>query len=140
MKYQIRALGYDPESDELDLLINADSPQPAEAISLDHGIYVRRDFKSHAIVGAFIRGYKNFARQVAQAQEIPREIAQREKLADVFQAILDWQREVGILSSDLAAHLSEWPPEEKFPSLGERRGLRIRSDALGVCVAFLFGN
>ncbi|MBI3740408.1 MAG: hypothetical protein HY257_01460 [Chloroflexi bacterium] len=97
MKYQIRALGYDPESDELDLLINSDKPHDAEAVPLDAGIYVR-----------------NFARQVAEAQEISREIAQHEKLAEVFQAILDWQREVGMLSSDLAAHLGEWPPEEKF--------------------------
>lgn len=114
MKYQIRSIGYDPESDELDLLVNADAPHPAEAVAVDAGVYIRRDFKNSQIVGAFIRGYRQFARQIAEGKPIPSELAEREGLMDVLNAIVAWQREVGALSHELAAHLGAWPPQDKF--------------------------
>lgn len=114
MKYQIHSLGYDSESDELDLLINADSPRAAEAVPVDAGVYIRRDFKNSQVVGAFIRGYQQFARQVAEGKPMPGELAEREDLGDVFRAIVAWQREVGVLSHELAAHLGAWPPQDKL--------------------------
>jgi hypothetical protein len=114
MNYQIRSLGYDSESDELDLLINADSPLAAEAVPLDAGVYIRRDFKNGQVVGAFIRGYQRFACQVAEGKPMPSELAEREGLGEIFRAIVAWQREVGALSHELAAHLGVWPPQDKF--------------------------
>ena len=114
MNYQIRSLGYDMESDELDLLINAASPRAAESVSLDAGVFIRRDFGNGDIVGAFIRGYQQFARQVAENQPISNELAAREGLGEVFEAIVRWQREVGALSHELAAHLGAWPPQDQF--------------------------
>ena len=114
MNYQIRSLGYDPESDELDLLINVASPRAAESVPLDAGVYIRRDFNNGEIVGAFIRGYQQFARQIAENSPISGEIAAREGLGEVFEAIVNWQRELGVLSHDLAAHLGAWPPQDQF--------------------------
>lgn len=114
MKYRIRSLGYDSESDELDLLINADTPQEAEAIPLDAGVYVRRDFQTGQIVGAFIRGYQQFARRVAEGKPIPTTIAEQKGLGEVFRAIIEWQRQVGTLSHELAAHLGTWPPQDQL--------------------------
>jgi hypothetical protein len=114
MKYRIRSLGYDVESDELDLLINVDNPREAEAIALDAGVYVRRDFKTGQIVGAFIRGYQQFARQVAEGKPIPTTMAEQTGLSDVFQAIVAWQLQVGILSHELAAHLGTWLPQDQL--------------------------
>lgn len=114
MKYQIRSLGYDPETDELDLLINADAPQPAEAISLENGIYIRRAFKNGAIVGAFIRGYEQFAREVSAKRVVSSERVKQQGLEEPFNAIVEWQREVGALSHQLAEHLDAWPPQDSF--------------------------
>lgn len=114
MNYHIRSLGYDPESDELDLLINADHPHAAESIAVDHGVYIRRELTSGAVVGAFIRGYRQFARAVAVGQPLDGELAQQASLAEVFHAIVVWQREIGALSYDLAAHLGAWPPQDKL--------------------------
>jgi hypothetical protein len=114
MKYQIRSLGYDPESDELDLLINADAPRAAEAVPVDVGVYIRRDFKDNRIVGAFIRGYRQFAVRIAEGNPVPNELAEKEGLSDALDAIVAWQREVGALSHELAAHLGAWPPQEKL--------------------------
>ncbi|MCX7840638.1 MAG: hypothetical protein N2559_14480 [Anaerolineae bacterium] len=114
MKYHIRSLGYDAESDELDLLINADSPREAEAVALDAGVYVRRDFQTGQVVGAFIRGYQQFARRVAEGKPIPTPIAEQKGLGDVFQAIVEWQHQVGVLSHELAAHLGTWPPQDQL--------------------------
>ena len=61
---KIQALGYDSEADELDLLIDTDVPQPAEAIPLDAGVYIRRDPESGRVVGAFVRGYTSFLQTV----------------------------------------------------------------------------
>jgi hypothetical protein len=114
MNYHICSLGYDAESDELDLLINVSSPRAAEAIALDGGVYIRRDFKSGQVVGAFIRGYRQFARQVAEGRPISSPLAEQNNLADVFHAIVEWQRQVGTLSHELAAHLGMWPPQDKL--------------------------
>jgi len=114
MKFQIRSIGYDPESDELDLLIDADSPRAAEAVPVDAGVYIRRDFSNGQVVGAFIRGYREFARLIAENKNIPDPLAEREGLSEVFRAIVIWQREVGVLSHELAAHLGAWPPQDKF--------------------------
>lgn len=114
MIYQIRSLEYDPESDELDLLINAASPRAAESVPLDAGVYIRRDFGTGEIVGAFVRGYQRFARQVAENQPVSNELAAREGLGEVFEAIVKWQREVGALSHELAAHLGARPPQDQL--------------------------
>src|SRR5438477_1582874 len=89
---KIQALGYDPEADELDLLIDADEPQPAEAVPLDAGVYIRRNPESGRVVGAFIRGYADFLRAMLAEQEIPAVEAVRAGLEKEFSAILEWQR------------------------------------------------
>jgi hypothetical protein len=102
---KIQALGYDPESDELDLLIDADAPQPAEAVPLDAGVYIRRDPESGQVVGAFIRGYTSFLRSVFAEQEISSTEASKAGLDKEFAAIVDWQRKALRLSHDLLAHI-----------------------------------
>ena len=102
---KIQALGYDPEADELDLLINTEAPQPAEAVPLDAGVYIRRDPESGRVVGAVIRGYANFLRVLLAEQEIPAVEAVHAGLEKEFHAILDWQRQALRLSRDLLTHL-----------------------------------
>ncbi len=102
---KIQALGYDPESDELDLLIDADAPQSAEAVPVDAGVYIRRDPESGRVVGAFIRGYTPFLRSVLADQEISSTEAIKTGLDKEFAAIVDWQRKALRLSHDLLAHL-----------------------------------
>ena len=114
MNYQIRFLDYDLETDELDLLINSDQPQAAEAVETDLGIYVRRDFATGQVVGAFIRGYRHFAQRIQGGEEQSLPTAEREGLRDVVAAIIKWQREVGQLSRELAAHLRTWPPQPQL--------------------------
>ena len=114
MKYEIRSLGYDSESDELDLRINTTEPQAAEAIEADAGIYVRRDFATRQVVGAFIRGYRRFAEQVQHGELQTLPVAERAGLREVVQAIIVWQREVGQLSRALAERLQEWPPQPQW--------------------------
>jgi hypothetical protein len=41
-------------------------------------------------------------------------LAEQSGLQDVVQAIVEWQREVGQLSQELAAHFHEWPPEAQW--------------------------
>ena len=102
---KIQALEYDPEADELDLLIDVEVPQPAEAVPLDAGVYIRRDPDSGRVVGAFIRGYTNFLRAMLAEQEIPAVEAAEAGLEKEFSAILEWQRKALRLSRDLLAHL-----------------------------------
>lgn len=102
---RIQALGYDPEADELDLLIDTNVPQPAEAVPLDVGVYIRRDADSGRVVGAVIRGYANFLRAILEEKEIPSMAATKAGLQKEFAAILEWQREALRLSHDLLAHL-----------------------------------
>ena len=95
---KIQALGYDPEADELDLLIDTDAPQPAEAVPLDAGVYIRRDPGSGRVVGAFIRGYTTFLRVVLAEQEIAAPEAIKAGLDKEFTAIVGWQRKALRLS------------------------------------------
>jgi hypothetical protein len=110
---KIQALGYDPESDELDLLIDADAPQPAEAVPLDSGIYIRRDPDSGRVVGAFVRGYTTFLRTVLTKQEISSTEAIKAGLDKEFAAIVDWQRKALRLSHDLLAHIGSSSRKEQ---------------------------
>jgi len=102
---KIRALGYDPEADELDLLIDVDVPQPAEAVPVDAGVHIRRDVESGRVVGAVIRGYADFLRAVLEGQDIPSVEAAEAGLEKEFAAILEWQRKALQLSHDLLTHL-----------------------------------
>jgi hypothetical protein len=102
---KIQAFGYDSEADELDLLIDAEAPQPAEAVPLDAGVYIRRDPESGRVVGAFIRGYADFLRAMLAGQEIPAVEAGKAGLETEFSAILEWQRKALQLSRALLAHL-----------------------------------
>jgi CRISPR/Cas system-associated protein Csm6 len=102
---KIQAFGYDPEADELDLLIDADEPQPAEAVPVDAGVYIRRDPESGRVVGAVIRGYANFLQAMLAKQEIPTVEAMKADLEKEFAAILEWQRKALRLSHDLLTHL-----------------------------------
>ena len=68
---KILSLGYDVEADELDLLIDTDSPVPAESVPIGEGIYIRMDKNSVKIVGAFIRGYSNFIKRVRENRIAP---------------------------------------------------------------------
>jgi len=102
---KIQALGYDSEADELDLLIDADAPQPAEAVPLDAGVYIRRDPESGQVVGAFIRGYTTFLRTVLAEQEIAAPEALKAGLDKEFAAIVGWQRKALHLSHDLLVHI-----------------------------------
>jgi hypothetical protein len=102
---KIQALGYNPEADELDLLINTDAPQPAEAAPVGSGVYIRRDPETGRVVGAMIRGYLNFLRTVLAEREISTVEARKAGLDKEFVAIVDWQRKALRLSRDLLAHL-----------------------------------
>lgn len=106
---KIRAFGYDPEADELDLLIDTDVPQPAESIPVDVGVYIRRDPDSGRVVGAVIRGYTDFLHAMLTEQEIPGVEATKAGLEKEFAAILEWQRKALRLSRDLLAHLGACP-------------------------------
>lgn len=114
MMYEIIALDYDAEADELDLLVNAAAPRAAEAIPLDAGVYARRDFKTGVIVGAFIRGYAQFSRDVAENKPLELSIAEKEGLGDFLSAVIAWQQDVGTLSQELASHVGKWPPQNQL--------------------------
>ena len=105
---KIRSLGYDSETDELDLLIDVDRPVPAESVPIDAGIYVRRERESGRVVGAIIRGYSHFLERLRANQPISRKQAEAAGLAHVLDAIIAWQREVDALSQDLAIRLGDW--------------------------------
>ncbi|MGH7964532.1 MAG: hypothetical protein ACRERD_22420 [Candidatus Binatia bacterium] len=111
---KIQALGYDPEADELDLLIDADVPQPAESIAVDAGVYIRQDVKSGRVVGAVIRGYGNFLHTVLEGRDIPSTEAAKAGLEKEFRSILEWQREALRLSRDLIAHLGTSVGEDRY--------------------------
>lgn len=105
---KIRSLGYDPEADELDLLIDMDRPVPAESIPVGVGIYLRRDLETGQVVGAFIRGYSRFLGSILKGEKIHLEEAQKAGYEKELKAILAWQRKALRLSRDLLAHLG--PP------------------------------
>jgi hypothetical protein len=112
--YEIIALEYDAEADELDLLVNASAPRAAEAIPLDAGVYARRDFETGDIVGAFIRGYAQFSHNVSENKPIEMQNARSLGLEEFMSAILAWQRDVGTLSQELASHVGKWPPPNQL--------------------------
>ena len=91
---KILSLGYDIESDELDLLIDTDSPVTAESVPIDEGIYIRIDKNSGKIVGAFIRGYSNFIKRVRENRIIPSAATIKAGFSEEFEAIVNWQREI----------------------------------------------
>jgi len=107
-------LGYDPEADELDLLIDANAPVPAEAIPIGEGIYIRRDRKSGRVVGAFIRGYSQFLRKVQENQPIKSEGAVAAGFSDELTAIIAWQKEVSALSQSLVQRLGDLAQQREF--------------------------
>jgi hypothetical protein len=110
---KIQAFGYDPEADELDLLIDTDTPQPAESVPVDGGVYLRRDVDSGRVVGALIRGYADFLHAMLAEQEIPAVEATKAGLEKEFTAILEWQRKALRLSRDLLAHLGACPGKDQ---------------------------
>lgn len=118
---KIRSLGYDPEADELDLLINIDSPVPAESIPVGAGIYIRRDLESDRVVGAFIRGYSRFLGSILKGEEIQMGEAREAGYEKELREILVWQRKALKLSRNLLSHLGT-------PSFEQQREL---VDALG---------
>jgi len=110
---KIQALGYDSEADELDLLIDTDVPQSAEAIPLDAGVYIRRDPESGRVVGAFVRGYTSFLQAVMTKQKISSTEASKAGLDKEFAAIVNWQRKALRLSHDLLAHIGDSSREKQ---------------------------
>jgi len=102
---KIQALGYDPEADELDLLIDTEVPLPAETVPVDAGVYIRRDLGSGQVVGAIIRGYGDFLHAILEGRDISAKEATKAGLEKEFLAILEWQRKALRLSHDLLAHL-----------------------------------
>ena len=102
---KILSLGYDIEADELDLLIDTDSPVSAESVPIDEGIYIRMDRNSGKVVGAFIRGYSNFIKRVRENRITPSSVTIKAGFLAEFEAIVNWQREIDLLSHELIEHL-----------------------------------
>ncbi|MBC8231428.1 hypothetical protein H8E77_17890 [bacterium] len=116
---KILSLGYDVEADELDLLIDTDSPVPAESVPIGEGIYIRMDRNSGKIVGAFIRGYSSFIKKVRENRILPSSETIKAGFWVEFEAIVNWQicfdfylelkskrhREIDSLSHELIEHL-----------------------------------
>ncbi len=111
---RIRSLGYNPESDELDLLIDAEQPVPAEAVPVDAGVFIRREWRTGQVVGAFIRGYSHLARRLHTGEPIPDEMAQAVELSEVFHAIVAWLRRTDDLSQLLIHHLGVLPQQHEL--------------------------
>ncbi len=102
---QIQSLGYDPEADELDLLIDNASPVAAESVPVGEGILIRRDPDSGQVVGATIRGYSHFRRKVRLGLALDSNLASVRGYAAEFQAIVQWQKNLERLSQQLMANL-----------------------------------
>ena len=102
---KILSLGYDIETDELDLLIDTDFPAPAESIPIDEGIYIRIDKTSGKVIGAFIRGYSNFIKKVRENRIALSSVTIKAGFRAEFETIINWQREIDSLSHELIEHL-----------------------------------
>jgi hypothetical protein len=89
----ISQLAYDAESDELDLLINAQSPMPAKSVLVGEGIYIRRDACSGRVVGAFIRGCLRLVEKLHSGRQVSDENAKQLGVHEALQAILQWVRD-----------------------------------------------
>lgn len=87
---EIRSLGYDPEADELDLLIDTEEPVPAEAVPVGNGMYIRCEPSSGHVVGAFIRGYSHLIERIRSGEEISVEEDMKAEFSQVFRSILEW--------------------------------------------------
>lgn len=108
---RIRPLDYDPESDELDLLIDVEAPVPAEVVPLDAGVYIRRERSSGRIVGAFVRGYSHLIHQFYAGEPVPVDMARAAGLTQEFQEIVAWLTETVDLSGRLVKHLRALPEQ-----------------------------
>jgi len=114
---KIGVFGYDADVDELDILIDCDVPEPAESIPVGSGIYVRRDPATGRVVGAFIRGYAQFVRDVREGSPVSTGEAKRLGLGDVVEAIVEWQREANRLSKSLSQYLGDPEPAAELVDL-----------------------
>lgn len=92
---QLYLLDYDPETDELDLLIDMDRPVPAEAVPVGDGIYIRREPSSGRIVGAFIRGYSGLLRRLCLDNFVPEMAEVGEELYEARCEVLEWASTIG---------------------------------------------
>ena len=102
---------YDPESDELDLLIDVEAPVPAEAIPLDVGVYIRREHSSGHVVGAFVRGYSHLICRLHAGEPVPTGMARAAGLTQEFQEIVMWLTAMVDLSDQLVKHLRTLPEQ-----------------------------
>lgn len=98
---EIRVLEYDPETDELDLLIGVEHPSPAESVPIGEGVYIRRDAETGKVVGAIIRGYRQFVVRVDVSEPFPHQQARESGLEEILDAILAWQRDLNHLAREL---------------------------------------
>ena len=78
---------------------------PAESVPIDEGIYIRIDKNSGKVVGAFIRGYSNFIKRVRENWIVPSAVTIKAGFSEEFEAIVNWQREIDLLSHELIDHL-----------------------------------
>jgi hypothetical protein len=104
---KIQSLGYDPEADELDLLIDVNTPQPAESVSIGEELYLRRDPGSGRVVGAMIRGYSRFRHKVLFDLPFDSQSAEAQGYLHEFEAIIQWQQGVESLSQQLVKSLGD---------------------------------
>lgn len=113
----IRVLSYDPEGDELDLLIDSDVPVQATSVPVGGGVYVRKDIASGHVVGAFIRGYSQFLRVVREGDPAFVREAAKLGLGEVMEEIVAWQRETDRLSQSLRHYLGDIEPAAELVDL-----------------------
>ncbi|RKY62338.1 MAG: hypothetical protein DRP95_01715 [Candidatus Latescibacterota bacterium] len=86
---EVNFLDYDPEADELDLLIDVDRPVPAESVHVENGVYIRCEPTSGRIVGAFIRGYSGFLRRL-RSSSLPEMREGEGRLYEAYCEVLKW--------------------------------------------------
>jgi len=98
-------LDYDPEADELDLLIGVERPVPAEAVPVGEGVYIRVDPEAGHVVGAMIRGYRQFVTRVNAGPPISRREARAAGFEQVLKAIVEWQQDLNRLTQELRHRL-----------------------------------
>ncbi len=102
---EIRVLDYDPEADELDLLIGVERPVPAESVPVGEGVYIRVDPEAGHVVGAMIRGYRQFVIRVNAGLPISRQEARAAEFEQVLKAIVEWQQDLNRLTQELCRRL-----------------------------------
>lgn len=102
---EIRVLGYDPEADELDLLIGVERPVPAESVPVGEGVYVRVDPDAGHVVGAMIRGYRRFVVRINTGHPLSHQEARAAGFEQILEAIVEWQRDLNRLAQELCRRL-----------------------------------